>query len=439
MKQSLRNQQSDISQEEWHQKMQDSQVGRYEMNGFVRILLLIVLLILIAAVALANLSVYAHFPLVARLQTAVFSYQRSCSIDYAVLTRANTFSDETRLGMDQTYLRDYVDAVEATLNYDLTGDRPASLAWKSSLIAEVQVRDDADPSRIILRKAIALQPEQTGESVDGTLHVQQSARLNLADYEAIAESFSAQPGVHVRFVLAVKMTVQLNAALPVENLARSDETELLIPLGVDQFQITRTSTGSISDKIVQPVRYQLILPTFSFPAYPIAAGLLLVLLVLMLAVTRNRRGNRYRRQLRRMIRRARSRLLLIADKAWEPEWCIAIADFSSLVRTARKLKHPIFCYINQDPGAAAAYFYIYFGENNYCYTLADMQGLVEQPASQKPAPAVPPTTPLAANGPETVRKVRAAGKVAPHAEAAAAQAVTPIPLLPESDDDQEIT
>ncbi|MGI6327329.1 MAG: hypothetical protein ACOX1U_10400 [Saccharofermentanales bacterium] len=39
--------------------------------------------------------------------------------------------------------------------------------------------------------------------------------------------------------------------------------------------------------------------------------------------------------------------MLIADKAWEPEWCVAIADFKSMVRTAKKLKYPIFCYVDQ--------------------------------------------------------------------------------------------
>jgi hypothetical protein len=437
MKQTIRSQQADVRQNEWHQKMQQSEHGRFEMNRFGRSFLLVVLLVLIAAVALANLAVYASLPLVARLKTTVLDYQRTCGIDYAVLARANPFSSETRLAMDQTYLRSYVNAVEASFTYDLTSVKPVSLAWKHSLIAEIQVRDAADPTQIILRKTIVLQPEQTGEAVDGKIHLLQSVKLDLADYEAMAQSFQAQPGVKVKFDLAVRFAVQLDAALPVEDLTRSDTAELLIPLGQEQFQISRTGTGLISEKIVQPVRYQLILPAFSFPAYPIAAALFLALLVLLLVMTRNRRVNPYQRQLRRMMRRARSRLLLIADKAWEPEWCIAVADFVSLVRTARKLKHPIFCYINKEPGAAAAFFYIYFGENNYCYTFADTQDLAAQPAEPSPGVVTPGTSAAAYR--KDPRKTREADKTGPQSEPAAARAVTPIPLLPESDDDQEIT
>jgi hypothetical protein len=63
--------------------------------------------------------------------------------------------------------------------------------------------------------------------------------------------------------------------------------------------------------------------------------------------------------------------MIIGDKAWEPEWCVKAADFKSMVRTAKKLKHPIFCYIDRSSPVRSAYFYIYYGENNYCYTFSD--------------------------------------------------------------------
>ena len=60
--------------------------------------------------------------------------------------------------------------------------------------------------------------------------------------------------------------------------------------------------------------------------------------------------------------------MIIGDKAWEPEWCISVTSFRTMVRTARKLKHPIFCFIERDSDQPIAYFYVYYGENNYCYT-----------------------------------------------------------------------
>jgi hypothetical protein len=67
-----------------------------------------------------------------------------------------------------------------------------------------------------------------------------------------------------------------------------------------------------------------------------------------------------------MLRMARGRLLMIGDKAWEPEWCITASNFKTMVKTARRLKHPIFCFVDRESDVPAALFYVYFGENNYC-------------------------------------------------------------------------
>ena len=39
-----------------------------------------------------------------------------------------------------------------------------------------------------------------------------------------------------------------------------------------------------------------------------------------------------------------------------------------MVRTARKLKHPVFCHVDRQGPFPVAYFYVYYGENNYCLT-----------------------------------------------------------------------
>ena len=195
----------------------------------------------------------------------------------------------------------------------------------------------------------------------------------LSDYQTIADSFDVPQGLKVTFVLAVRLSIQIDAALPVENLAVSESPALLIPLGQDQFRITREGIGTDTRSIVQPVRYQLVLPAIPFPIYPAAAAFTLLLLIVILVTTKSRRNNPYNRQLNQMLRQARSRLLLIADKAWEPNWCITVSDFSSLVRTAKRLKHPIFCHIDQNAEVMAAYFYVYYGENNYCFTFSDTQ------------------------------------------------------------------
>jgi hypothetical protein len=383
--------------------------GRFEMNGFFRGLVVAILILLIFAIILAGGAALYPDRAVVTLPTNVLRYQRSSQVDYVVLARPNPFTNLVELGMDQTYLRDYSDAVDATFTYDFQADRPVSLAWNYVLDAEIQVRDAADPVKILLRNPLNLVPAQTGAAVDGHMRIQQTAHFSLVEYRQLANRYQPQPGVDVNFVLAVRLSITLQAALPVENLVLSEGPSLLIPLNLPEFQISREGVGQDSRTIEQPVRYQFLLKPIAFPIYPAAAGFCLLLLVLFLATTRRRRQNAEECELRHIIKRNRRRLLLIADKAWEPEWCIKVSSLNSMFGTAEKLNQPVFCYIDQKSESTAAYFYIHLGENNFCYTFSG-----DQTTPQTTTPASPPPK---------------AGSQTPETQA-------PIPLLPETDDRQ---
>ncbi len=60
--------------------------------------------------------------------------------------------------------------------------------------------------------------------------------------------------------------------------------------------------------------------------------------------------------------------MIIGDKAWEPEWCVTASNYKTMIKTAKRLKHPVFCFIDNEGPMPEAYFYVYYGENNYCYT-----------------------------------------------------------------------
>jgi hypothetical protein len=172
-----------------------------------------------------------------------------------------------------------------------------------------------------------------------------------------------------------------------------------------------------------------------FAVYPAAAVFCLLLMTIILVTTRGRRRNTFDRQLHRMKRQARSRLLLISDKAWEPEYCITVDDFGTLVRTARKLKHPVFCCIDRRTEPSTAYFYIYYGENNFCFTFTDNQAdQAPDDPDEYSAPSVPAGPPVSLP-PEPARPA-SRGKPAGPADTVAPE--QPIPVLPETDSSSEV-
>lgn len=369
MKQSNRTTQAQTNSDYQTGRQAGSFRSRHQMNRFLRWFIVFVLLVLMAASLLAGYA--SLYPVTFGWNSTVLNYHRDSSINYQVLLKSNDFTEQTALGMDQQYLRDFTESVKADFEYRFYADRSEKLQYSYQIDANVRVHDVNNPAHVLLNRQINLLPATEGEVTNSELTVKESVSLNLDQFESYVKSFaslSSQPAV---FDLMVTMSVRITAALPGGPAVITDEPRLLIPLEQPQFQITRILPDSTVQTIIQPVLYKLVPAQIPFWVYPAIAGVCLLLIVLLLTLTSSRRKNRFKRRLRRMIRQARNRLMLISDKAWEPEFCVTVADYKSLIRTAKKLKHPVFCYIDQESDVPAAYFYIYYGENNYCYTFAD--------------------------------------------------------------------
>jgi hypothetical protein len=437
----------------WNSNVSQKRSRRLEMSRFWRGLMIFLLIILTAAIGMAGYA--ARYPVVVAFSTDVLHYDQAASIDYQVMTRSNSFSDPTAQGMDLVYLKDYAEAVQARFSFDFTGDRPVDIAYRYSVRAEIQICDKSDPSQVLLKKTVVLVQDQAGQKTDGILHIEESILISLADYQAAAASFEPPEGVLVSRNLAVFLDVLADAALPVENKHLTSQPTLLIPLDQPEFRMTRSGTGNFSETVKQPVRYKLALVPLKFVVYPVAAAICLGLLVTILVTTRGRRKSSFEKKLRGMKRQARSRLLLIGDKAWEPEWCINVADFSSLVRTARKMKHPVFCFEDRRSETAAAYFYVYYGENNFCYTLVDresgspaemqdVRAVQDEPAKIPKTAVSPAFVPVPQGKPvrpdEQFRQPPKSAKVPVESPEPAkpAEKDKAIPVLPETDRSSEI-
>ena len=385
------------------------------MNRFVRrCLVLLVSLLLIAVLCAGYATLY---PVVFTWNTPVLNYQADSRIDCQAELFQNDFNDQTGSSENQTYLLDFTRAFNAAFYYHVQTDRSASLQYQYHITATLKVLDAANPTTVLMTKSRILLPECTGQITGPDLQIDEKVRIALDDYDEWIAAFADQTTAKVEYVLSVALIVQAETQMlggPVQIIG---EPTLLIPLNRPQFQLTRLLADRQPVQVWQPVRYQLVLTPIPFPIYPATAGVCFLLLVIILTTTRSRRKNKFNHQLRRMLRQARSRLMIIGDKAWEPEWCITASDFRSMVRTAKKLKHPLFCYIDRQSDQPAAYFYVYFGENNYCYTLTGLTGFASKSAEPPESVELPPESDDKPSMPEPDDS---------------------IPVLPDSDESPEI-
>ena len=340
------------------------------MNRIVRRLMIWLLVLIIIASLIGGF--FALQPIIFTWHANVLRYMRTSTVDYLVDLQPGSFGDQATIGPDLVYLDHLVKGVQPTFTYTFDADRPVDVQATWKVDAVFRIRDAADPTAIVLNQVMPLVALKKSNLTD-TQHwnLNEPLKIDLTSYRAIAAAYAENNPANLRYELAVVLDLDL-AVIPSvasEVIHIREPLTLIIPLNQPQYRIERVLPATMPEwaTVRQAVHYQVQLTGIPFYFFPIAAGLAFVVLVIFLAFTRSTPKDRFRGRLRRMLRLARGRLMLIGDKAWEPEWCVAVTDYRAMVRTAKRLKHPIFCYIDKMKPWPVAYFYVYYGENNYCH------------------------------------------------------------------------
>lgn len=357
---------------------QPSDRRRKPISPAVRFLAALILLLGLFVSAVSLLATIRPFIVI--LPTPMFAYRQRIRPSYTVNLADNPYFAESTQPAGRTYLREFTRSVsvryDSTFNTILSG----SLVIRSRVDAILKVHDAKDATIILLEKVVNLLPAADIALQPGQDSTSTSVDVALQSYQLMAGFFLQETGLPGNAELVVRYSADTIGTRYGQVLTDHQESTVTIPLLSDQFQITADETTA-NRLMIRPVRYLVHPDQVPLFVFPLMIGFFLIMLLLLLLLTRSQKADHFNRDIKRMLRYARRQLLLIGDKAWEPEWCITASDFKSLVRTARKLKHPVFCYINNDPEQQAAYFYVYYGENNYCYTFKGKQNTEQAPSA----------------------------------------------------------
>lgn len=356
-----------VAQNKAAKPIKQKQSRRREIARLPRCLVITLSIILLAAALLAT---YARFrPVVLTLPTQVYRYSRSADINYQVQNKTTDSFGQSVQGMDSIYLRSNAMKILPVIRYEISGNRVVSISGSYQMVGIIRLRDKTNPNSIIHEKTISLSERTDINTVASGLNLEVSAQADLTSIYEMIDALELETDQEVSYELEAGLQTDFDLSSSGQEILKMQERPgMIIPLGNDTFTISLLKLDDKGDSIWRLQNWQLELTPMPTWLYPVAILLSLLLLVYFLATTRGRKHPRFNRQIRKMMRMARGRLMLIGDKAWEPEWCITASNYKTMVKTARKLKHPIFCYIDHDSKVPSAFFYVYYGENNYCYT-----------------------------------------------------------------------
>lgn len=355
------------------------QTSRRTMNRWLRTSLLLVFTLLVVAFLAAALIAWR--PFIFNWQMRMIETSMTSEADYAVHLKDNAIDSIQIAPADAVYLDELVDAVEPTFRVHFTADRTVTGTARTTINAILQAHQPGEGQPIVLRTEQALQDPVVAEITGLADYVSdQTVNVNLDPFREQVTAIHSRLNQTLAFELVIVSQTFITLDLPGGSETFVETASLLIPLQEPVFRITRQDNRGPAElqPVTQTIRYQIHLDSIPYMIFLIAAGLSLLSLILLAATTCSRPKDRFWKTLRQMKRQLKGRLILIADKAWDPAWCVSIADFDSLAETVQKLKQPVYGYVDTFSAWPVAYFYTLSSENNYCYIYTEHPEALDQ-------------------------------------------------------------
>jgi len=361
----------------WMPEHSQRRSGRREMNRFCRRLFVVLLSVLVVASLLAGLVSFR--PWTVDWNRTILNQSLSSQAGYQVHLDPDAVPGVTLAPSDAVYLDELVLAVEPILSTRLVTSQPVSGQVHSVITATLQARQADSPAVLLQTSDVLSEQDNTlaGQTEYGDAY---SARIALDPYRTQAAAIQERLDEPLVFELVLQFASTYTLDLIGGPASLQSSASLVVPINQPVFRIGRSQTDAPAElqPLRQTLRYRIHLSLFPWLVFAIAAGLALLSLVLLLATTRSQPRDRFNRRLKRMKRQARGRLMMIGDRAWDPAWCVRVTDYPQMARTARKLKHPVFCYLDSLSAWPVAYFYTYYGENNYCHIFTEHPEALEE-------------------------------------------------------------
>ncbi|MDW7657657.1 MAG: DUF5305 family protein [Bacillota bacterium] len=370
----------------WAANSQSGHIGGRVMNRFWRRFFIILLAVLVAGFLLAGLAAWK--PWILTWDTLVVRQSGTSRVDYIVHLKPDAVPGLDQAPADAVYLDELVAAVEPTFTTTLTTDRAVAVSSLTTLSAAIRAHEPGENQPTLFQVSEAVMEPATQSFTNQLSFMSSHAiRFDLDTYRSRAASIAERLEQQLTFELALVYQTDYTLALPGGPAVFSETATLIIPLNEPVYRIERSET--ISTEVLQPVnqmlRYRIYLELFPWWVFLAAALLSLISLLLLLFTTQSRPRDSFRRNLRRMKRQASGRLIMIGDRAWDPAWCVRVTDYAAMAKTARKLKHPLFCYVDALSAWPVAYFYAYYGENNYCHIYTEHPESLEDALTTAPS------------------------------------------------------
>ncbi|WP_031513294.1 DUF5305 family protein [Desulfofalx alkaliphila] len=312
----------------------------------------------------------------------LYSYQNSATANYKVNMTPSFVFPDTVLGEGKEYISALVDNIQATFNYQFTGDGPAKVQGTYEVVGIIEGYverlgpDGTTVTNTIWTKDVVFIPKTNFEATDDNFSLSKDITFKPVDYDNYANAVKETTRVSTNSRFTASMKVELNADTDKGSIEESISSSITFPLNNNLFSITKgemKKPGTIQDtkEIRLPVNKTLV------TVYGILLAAALIALIYLFFATRGTVKEPFRKQLDRIFKRHGSRLVALSSEITLSDEQHRVRTIDDLVRIADDLGKPIVYKHSINPDDINR-FYVMGEGSTYFFNLSDYIAALEE-------------------------------------------------------------
>lgn len=324
-------------------------------------------------------------PKVKEENVSLYDYTINPQANYKVFLKPNILYGEKTLPEGETYFTEFLNTIDATFNYQFTGDREADIKGTYDIVAIAEgYSKENDKIQTLWKKEFPVVPEQSFNKKDKSISIDKNIKFDLNKYNEFSKSVSEASKTSASSKVSLIMNVNLQVTTDKGVIEEKSSPSIVIPLEESQFIIDKVGVENKKDSIKETKEVEAPVSEDLIMIYSIILMIALAILIYMIGLTKTRiDDNNHMKQLNKIFKNHGTRLVAL-DKGISSNYQnnYRMRTIEDLVRVADEIEKPIMYRYSTNPEEIKE-FYVVDDYAQYIFNLENYIGDKEKMIKSK--------------------------------------------------------
>lgn len=297
---------------------------------------------------------------------SLYNYNNKGLINYEVFLKPNNLYKHNKLGEGELYITEFVDYINANLNYEFIGEREAEIKGDYNIIAKVKgLTGEGDKITNIWEKDFPVTQYKRINTIGDKVLINENVKLNLREYNTFVKEIKEVTKINCETVLILSMNINLSGTTDRGTFEDSISPNLIIPLDATMFEITRNNIIDEPGAIEEIIRVRLPVNRNLIIGYGITLSILVISILFLIFFTEQKPNiDPLKKEINKIFNKHGDRLVSLSSDVLIKD-SINVKSIEDLVKISDEIGKPILYRYNED-----------YKEINKFYILSDNEVFV---------------------------------------------------------------